>query len=134
MKYDLLLILACLTGFFGDFLLQVLTKTTLGGSTGWGLKEYFKQHGKAESLFIASGMMTLFYVMYLTPSLLGYKFLPLSLIGLAIFGIVLDFIFRKTELFPSLKGYYNHLNYFWSAFWGAVPMIIPLVLYKLING
>jgi len=134
MKYDLLLILACLTGFFGDFLLQVLTKTTLGGSTGWGLKEYFKQHGKAESLFIASGMMTLFYVMYLTPSLLGYKFLPLSLIGLAIFGIVLDFIFRKTELFPSLKGYYNHLNYFWSAFWGAVPMMIPLVLYKLING
>jgi hypothetical protein len=36
-------------------------------------------------------------------------------------------------LFPSLKGYYNNLNYFWSGFWGAIPMIIPLFIYNQIN-
>ncbi len=98
----------------------------MGGKTGWGLREYFKQHGSVESLFIAGGMMTLFYIIYLI--LLG---LPPLWYYLAIYGILLDLFFRETMIFPSLQGYYDHLNYFWSAFWGAVPMILPLGIMKL---
>ena len=58
--------IACFTGFIGDAMLQALTKFwNMGGKTGWGLIEYFRLHGAAESMFIASGMMTLFYVLYL---------------------------------------------------------------------
>lgn len=116
-----LLASACLTGFLGDAGLQVLTKKfNMGGPSGWGLKPYFALHGAAESLFIAGGMMTLFYVLYLA-------FLPVNWIYLAVYGIILDLIFRKTMLFTSLVGYYENLNYFWSGFWGAVPMIMPLM-------
>ncbi len=117
--------IACITGFVGDASLQLLNKYLhFGGPTGWGLKGYFNQHGSVESTFIAGGMMTLFYVIYI------YLFnVPLSYINLAIYGVVLDFIFRKTMLFPSLKGYYKYFNYFWSAVWGAIPMIIPLFIF-----
>jgi len=120
-----LIIIACLAGFIGDYILQILI-TFMGGKTGWGLREYFKQHGSVESLFIAGGMMTLFYIIYLI--LLG---LPPLWYYLAIYGILLDLFFRETMIFPSLQGYYEHLNYFWSAFWGAVPMILPLGIMKL---
>lgn len=119
-----LISVACITGFVGDASLQVLSKF-MGGKTGWGLIPYFKQHGSVEALFIAGGMMTIFYVIYL--DLLK---LPVKWYYLAIYGIILDYIFRKTMLFPSLDGYYNHLNYFWSAFWGAIPMLIPLFIVK----
>lgn len=114
---------ACFAGFIGDAILQFLTqKMGMGGETGWGLKPYFRQHGSVESLFIAGGMMTLFYILFLVvlqiPPLWYY---------LVIYGIVLDWIFRVTMIFPSLEGYYAHLNYFWSAFWGAIPMLIPLL-------
>ena len=122
-----LLASACLTGFFGDAGLQILTKKfNLGGPSGWGLKPYFALHGSAEALFIAAGMMTIFYVAYLA-------FLPVNWIYLAVYGIILDLFFRKTMLFSSLTGYYGHLNYFWSAFWGAVPMLMPLMAVKLLN-
>ncbi len=120
-----LIIIACLAGFIGDYILQILI-TFMGGKTGWGLREYFKQHGSVESLFIAGGMMTLFYIIYLI--LLG---LPPLWYYLAIYGILLDLFFRETMIFPSLQGYYDHLNYFWSAFWGAVPMILPLGMIPL---
>jgi len=120
-----LIIIACLAGFIGDYILQILI-TFMGGKTGWGLREYFKQHGSVESLFIAGGMMTLFYIIYLI--LLG---LPPLWYYLAIYGILLDLFFRETMIFPSLQGYYDHLNYFWSAFWGAVPMILPLGIMRL---
>jgi cobalamin biosynthesis protein CobD/CbiB len=100
----------------------------MGGETGWGLKEYFRQHGKAESLFIAGGMMTLFYIIYFV--ILG---LPLNWFYLAIYGVVLDWIFRAAMLFPSLKGYYNHLNYFWSGFWGGTPMLMPYGIMLMID-
>ena len=122
-----LLTISCLTGFIGDATLQFLTKF-MGGDTGWGLKEYFKQHGSAEALYIAGGMMTLFYVIYLV--LLG---LPPIWYYLAVYGVILDWIFRVTMIFPSLKGYYTQLNYFWSAFWGAVPMLMPLGIMKAID-
>lgn len=121
-----LITISCLTGFIGDYILQILINF-MGGKTGWGLRDYFKQHGSAESVFIAGGMMTLFYIIYLI--LLG---LPAIWYYLAIYGIILDLFFRETMIFSSLQGYYDHLNYFWSAFWGAVPMILPLVIMKLI--
>lgn len=119
-----LISVACLTGFIGDATLQLAVKNSVGD---WGLKSYFKQHGPAESLFIAGGMMTLFYVLYI------YALrLPLQWQYLVVYGIVLDYIFRKTMVFESLQGYYRHLNYFWSAFWGAIPMLIPFVIMKMI--
>ena len=115
-----LLGIACIVGFVGDFLLQ---NQKIGD---WGLKEYFKQHGSMESLFIAGGMMTLFYFIFLL-------FFPLSYINLAIFGVVLDFVFRTFNIFPSLKGYYTSLNYFWSAVWGAIPMMLPFFIKNYLN-
>jgi hypothetical protein len=115
--------IACLTGFIGDAILQLGVYNSVGD---WGLKSYFKQHGLAESLFIAGGMMTLFYIVYI------YVLqLPLKWYYLAIYGIILDYIFRKTMVFKSLEGYYAHLNYFWSAFWGAIPMLIPFVIINI---
>jgi len=120
--------ISCVIGFVGDSLLQLGAKLNLGGPTGWGLKPYFKQHGSVESLFIAGGMMTIFYVIYLY--LLPFQ---VNYINLAIYGIILDLIFRKTRLFPSLDGYYKHLNYFWSGFWGAVPLMMPLFAFDLLS-
>ena len=120
--------IACIVGFIGDFLLQVGSKLGLGGPTGWGLKEYFSQHGHTESLFIAGGMMTIFYVIYIY--LLKFK---VNYINLAIYGIVLDFIFRKLNVFPSLKEYYNYFNYFWSAIWGAIPLMLPYLIFNLLK-
>jgi hypothetical protein len=127
MKKPELVGVACITGFVGDFILQLAVKHGFGGVTGWGLKEYFQQHGSAEALFIAGGMMSIFYVIYLL-------FLEPNIWYLAIFGILLDLLFRKTMIFSSLKGYYKHLNYFWSAVWGAIPMMIPYFIYKIAFG
>ena len=120
--------IACIVGFVGDFLLQTGTKLNLGGQTGWGLKDYFSQHGPIESLFIAGGMMTLFYVIYLYILKLKPNFLYL-----AIYGVILDFLFRKLNVFSSLKGYYNYFGYFWSAVWGAIPLILPYLVFKLMK-
>jgi len=114
-----------LVGFFGDASLQILSPI-FGGKTGWGLTPYFKQHGRAESLFIAGGMMALFYMIYV------YIFkLPLNYVYLAIYGIILDLLFRWFRIFPSLDGYYEYLNYFWSGFWEAFSMMLPLAVYRL---
>lgn len=118
--------ISCLTGFFGDALLQIATKYF---GFNWGLKQYFMYHGSGESLCIASGMMTLFYIIYLY-----ILRLPLNYTYLGIYGIILDYIFRKTMVFDSLRGYYKALNYFWSAFWGAVPMILPFFIYNIIKN
>lgn len=124
-----LISIAGFTGFIGDAMLQVLTNFFgMGGKTGWGLIEYFRLHGATESMFIASGMMTLFYVIYLV--IFGF---PAKWYYLGIYGIILDLIFRKTMLFSSLKGYYQQLNYFWSGFWGAIPMIMPLGIVYLLD-
>jgi hypothetical protein len=113
-----LLAAACITGFLGDAGLQFMVARGFGGPTGWGLKPYFAQHGAVESLFIAGGMLSLFYILYL-------YVLPPTVQDLALYGVLLDLVFRRLSIFPSLAGYYAHLNYFWSAFWGAVPMLMP---------
>lgn len=117
-----LLEIACLTGFIGDVLLQIGCKYLHLDGQCWGLKEYFKQHGTAESTFIAGGMMTLFYI------LMGP--IPKTYITVSMQGIIIDFLFRKTMIFPSLKGYYEYFNYFESALWMAIPMMIPLFIYN----
>ena len=117
-----LLVIACIVGFIGDFLLQTGVKMGLGGPTGWGLKGYFKQHGSRESLFIAGGMMSLFYALFLISGV------RVNFVNLAMYGILLDFIFRKAMIFPSLEGYYEFFNYFWSAVWGAIPLCAPLII------
>jgi len=119
-----------LTGFFGDSLLQLgAKKFEMGGKTGWGLNDYFKTHGSAESLCIAGGMMTFFYILYY------YVFqLPLNYTYLAIYGILLDFIFRKTMVFTTLEGYYEYFNYFWSAVWGAIPLMLPLFILNVVGS
>ena len=76
--------ISCLTGLFGDATLQMATKY-LGFN--WGLKDYFIYHGSGESLCIAAGMMTLFYIIYIY-----ILRLPLNYAYLAIYGIILDYI------------------------------------------
>ena len=122
-----LIVISCLVGFTGDTLLQIGSK--LGGPTSWGLKPYFIQHGQVESIFIAGGMMTIFYIIYLY-----FLQLPINYMYLAIYGIILDFIFRITMIFPSLSEYYNYFNYFWSAVWGAIPLVLPLFIYNVIEN
>ena len=114
--------IACLTGLIGDFTLQTGVKMGLGGPTGWGLKEYFKQHGSGEAMFTAAGMMALFYTLFLMS---GIK---VNFRNLAIYGVLLDLIFRKLVIFGSLKGYYEYFNYFWSAVWGIIPLCLPLAI------
>lgn len=120
-----LIAISTIVGFVGDMTLQVLSKR----GSGWGLKPYFIQHGSAESTFIAGGMLGLFYIIYgVLNALIG---LPFNIITMAIYGVLLDLLFRLTGIFPSLKGYYANLNYFWSAVWGALPMMIPVIIYQL---
>lgn len=119
--------IACATGIVGDSLLQLGVANGLGGPTGWGLKDYFKQHGRAESIFIAGGMMVIFFLILICMRL------PITFIVLAIYGVLLDLLFRETMIFKSLKGYYEYFNYFWSAVWGAIPMMMPLLIYKCVK-
>jgi len=118
--------LSCMTGFAGDALLQIGDRNDMGGPTGWGLRNYFKHHGPVESVFIAGGMMSLFMI--------GFVYavgLPLTYTNLAVYGIIIDLVFRKLMIFPSLKEYYEYFGYVGSAFWIAVPMMIPLFLLKM---
>lgn len=126
--HNQLIVAAALTGCLGDALLQWLSPV-LHKDEAWGLRSYFEQHGKAESLCIATGMMALFYMVY---------FLILNgsaqWVYLAVYGVVLDYLFRKTMVFPSLKDYYHQLSYAESALWGAIPMVLPLVVAKWLSN
>jgi len=115
-----LFIIAFFVGFFGDLFLQL-------SGLDYGLKEYFKQHGKTESLFIAGGMMFLFYFIH---NSLG---LPFTYEYLILNGIIMDLIFRQFRIFPSLDGYYSNLNYFYTGFWQAFCMCLPLFINKIIK-
>lgn len=126
-NYGYLVVSATLVGFFGDAILQVGTPM-IRKDDDWGLKKYFAQHGAAEALCIAAGMMALFYIFYLFVLRLKPDWRLLAL-----YGVILDYVFRKTMIFSSLDDYYAKLSYFESALWGAIPMVLPLVpfiLYK----
>jgi len=132
-----LLIITCFVGFVGDFLLQLfIKKFNMGGSTGWGLKDYFNQHGAVESLFIAGGMMTLFMSIFII--LVKVVKIPINYVNLAIYGIILDLLFRVFMIFPSLEGYYSYFGYsvqgyIESGFWEAFSMCLPLLIYKVLK-
>jgi hypothetical protein len=109
-------------------LLQTGAKVGMGGPTNWGLKEYFEQHGPAESLFIAGGMMTLFYSTFMLTGL------PINYVNLSMYGILIDLLFRKFMIFKSLDGYYTYFNYLMSAIWIVIPMCIPLFISHLLQN
>ena len=106
---------AFLVGVGGDLALQFISSKR--GNIA-GLKSYFEQHGKMESLFIAGGLMfgaSYFY------ELSGFQ---QSNLNLFMYGGALDVAFRYTRAFPSLDGYYGSLNPIQSVFWGGLPFII----------
>ena len=124
-KLDIINI-ACLTGFFGDVFLQIRVKY-FGGDGG--LKKYFAQHGRAEALCIATGMMAILQMFYLY-----VLCLPLNYVYLAIYGVVVDIIFRTTMVFSSLDEYYKVLDYpFTTTVGGALPAILPFFIYNMLN-
>lgn len=124
MNNDNLIAIACLVGFFGDILYQI--KNVLFGTT---LNSYFLQHGKAESAILAAGLLSFFYVVYI-----DILRLPIKWYYLAIYGIILDLLFRTTMIFPSLQNYYHSLGYFETAITGgAIPAVLPLFVYYVIS-
>ena len=129
---DNILLITFLTGFFGDGLLQIGDKLGMGGPTGWGLRDYFNLHGAAESCCIAGGMMTLFYILILP--IFGKLTTTQTIVFLAIYGVLLDLAFRKLMIFKTLDGYYRYFSYFWSAVWGAIPLVLPYLISLLINN
>lgn len=120
-RNEKLLTITFFVGFIGDAILQIATQQKLIDPF---LKDYFDLHGSAESMTIGGGMMVFFYMVYL------YSGLPLNYLNLAIYGIILDFIFRKTMVYKTLTGYYDYLGYFWSAVWGAIPLVLPYFIFK----
>jgi hypothetical protein len=110
---------ACLlTGFLGDAGLQILD------DGNWGLTQYFRTHGRVESLFIAAGMMGVFGSFYL---LAGF---PLAILPLLLYGGVLDLLFRYTMLAGSLEGYYQAMPVWLSFLWGGIPFLLALTLFQ----
>lgn len=123
-----LVISACFVGLFGDLLMQILGRY-VPYYKKCCLSEYFKQHGVAESLFIAMGLMSFIYIFYIYV----LKF-PLKWYYLALYGIVLDLIFRVARVFPSLDQFYDNHGYIFTAILGgAVPILIPFVFVKLLE-
>jgi hypothetical protein len=121
--YEKLITIACLTGFFSDAALQIFTKFLEGPTLSLGLKPYFKQHGSLESMFISGGMTAVFYIIYI------YLFkLPIVWYYIALYGILIDFLFRKLSLYKALYGYYKSVNYFWSAVFASISMVLPLLI------
>jgi len=113
-----------LVGFFGDIFLQLLCQTPY---FNYGLKEYFKQHGAPESPFIAGGMMVLFLIIY------RFTGLPIKWQYFAVYGVILDILFRVFMIFPILKGYYSALTPFWTCLWEAVAMVLVVIAYSYFN-
>ncbi len=63
-------------------------------------------------------MLGIFYAFYIF-----ILRLPINWYYISIYAILLDLLFRKLMVFPSLYGYYNYFNYFWSAVWGYYPYV-----------
>jgi hypothetical protein len=116
-----LIIVAALVHVIGDASLQIGTKM----GADWGLEDYFKQHNPIEALFIAGFMGVLFYAIYIALKL------PLNYISMAIYAIILDLLWRKLNIFPSLNGYYKRFGYIQSALWEVIAMLLPLFFYRL---
>lgn len=103
------------TGALGDFFLQGISKS----HAEWGFKSYFKQHGFFESIFIASGMMALFSLLYVS-----YYPGPIDIYMVFLYGGFLDILFRYSRIMPSLDAYYDNVNPFLTFVWGGIPFVI----------
>lgn len=110
-------------GFIGDLILQSLPSNYL---SNYGLDSYFNLHHPIESMTIAGGLMFILSWIYL------FLNIPLNIFYLALFGIGMDLCFRHLNIYPSLNDYYSKLNHFWTGLWGAIPMVLPYIIYKLI--
>jgi hypothetical protein len=124
-----LIVIALITGFIGDAIWQIIAKMNIGAESGtWGLQYYFQRQGSAEALFTAAGMLGIFYTLY------AFTGLPFKVQWLTIYGIILDILFRYTNLFPSLKMFYEELSIPSTIIMGSViPLILPLFIYKFFN-
>jgi hypothetical protein len=127
-----LVLIACLTGFFGDLFLQMAPKvSSLGGPTGWGLDEYFRQHGRVEAMVLAAGLVGMTYIVYLLTGL------PVTIPNMFLYGCLLDvLVFHKWMIFPSLKGYYEYFkgDYVQPAIiGGGIPVALPLIFATLLQ-
>ena len=106
-------------GMIGDSILQMIVRYR--GDFA-GLKGYFEQHGIFESLCIAGGIMFIATYIY---QQLG---LPMKIIPLFIYGGILDILWWKFNLMPSLEHtYYAALNPIQSFFWGGFSTILILI-------
>lgn len=119
----LIFIIACTyTGFIGDAVLQLVANYR--GDLA-GLNAYFKQHGRIESLFIATGIMALCGIIWITFAGQLWN----SFIAIAIYGFVLDVIWRQFNLFPSLNStLYAQTTQIESGIWGSISIVIPLAI------
>lgn len=105
------------TGFLGDLGLQTLDRGT------WGLTEYFQKHGKLDSMFIASGMMSIFGGLFVLST--GR---PPTYPEAFLYGGSLDLLFRYLRPMTSLNGYYAALSPPVSFVWGGIPFLMALTL------
>jgi len=115
--------IAFLVGIFGDLILQIWVK--IQGNVV-GLKSYFIQHGKIESLLLAGGLMV--FVI----SIFELTNLKINYFNLWMYGGFIDLLMREFRLLPSLDEYYSVLDYFQSWVLGGLPMILPLVIKNII--
>lgn len=115
---------AFLFGAFGDVVLQGLYSMDhpYFGSDPWGLEEYFKQHGRMESVLIAGGLTSGFH--WSANKLLSPTLWPLGPLTYAAYGAVVDVLFRTFMPMPSLKNYYQKLPWWMSIFWAAFPAYV----------
>lgn len=106
------------TGVVGDAGLQVLSRYDVGKN--WGLRPYFAQHGIAESLMLAGGLMA-------TVGSLLQRIDPTQsyTLGFA-YGVGLDVLFRQARIMPSLDSYYSSLGPITTAIWGGIPVVLTI--------
>lgn len=107
---------AFFVGLFGDITLQLIENQRPNFA---GLRGYFRQHGRMESMAIASAIM---YFLALVYEMLG---LPKNIVYLFIYGGLWDIAFRKLKIMPSLRGYEKALSPLQTFIWGGISLVIP---------
>lgn len=108
---------ALLVGALGDASLQAIVKSS-EEKNKFGLMTYFEQHGTAESIFTAAGMMGVFTALYdvVDPQMMSG--------GLIAYGAILDLIFRYARIMPSLDDYYKKFNPLLTIIFAIVPFFM----------
>lgn len=107
---------AFFAGMLGDMTLQLIEsqRPNFGG-----LRGYFKQHGRIESIAIASALMYFLALIY------EFSGLPKTIPYLFIYGGLWDIAFRQFKIMPSLVGYEKALSPIQTFIWGGISLVIP---------